>query len=82
MIGITSMNKRVITKVLLGIGSLFTIAGSIFITQSVSWVGPRTSFMYGNSEWTYNGFLTLGVGIVTLACSAGMWIYKRKARSS
>jgi hypothetical protein len=76
------MNKRIITKVLLGIGSLFTIAGSIFITQSVSWVGPRTSFMYGNSEWSYTGFMILGVGIVTLFCSVGMWIYKRKIRSS
>jgi hypothetical protein len=76
------MNKRIITKALLGIGSLFTIAGSIFITQSVSWVGPRTSFMYGNSEWSYNGFMILGVGIVTLFCSVGMWIYKRKIRSS
>jgi hypothetical protein len=73
------VNKRIITKVLLGIGSLFTIAGSIFITQSVSWVGPRTSFMYGNSEWSYNGFMILGAGIVTLVCSVGMWIYKRKA---
>lgn len=76
------MNKRIVSRVLLGIGSLFTIAGSIFITQSVSWVGPRTSFMYGNSEWTYNGSLILGVGIVALAYSAGMWIYKRKARLS
>jgi hypothetical protein len=76
------MNKRIVARILLGIGSLFTIAGFIFITQSVSWVGPRTSFMYGNSEWTYNGFIILGVGIVTLACSVGMWIYNRKARSS
>jgi hypothetical protein len=76
------MNKRIVARILLGIGSLFTIAGFIFITQSVSWVGPRTSFMYGNSEWTYNGFMSLGVGIVTLACSVGMWIYNRKARSS
>ena len=76
------MNKRIVTRVLLGIGSLFTIAGSIFITQSESWVGPRTSFMYGNSEWTCNGFMILGIGIFTLACSVGMWIYKRKARSS
>ena len=76
------MNKRIVTRILLGIGSLLTIAGFIFITQSVSWVGPRTSFMYGNSEWTYNGFMILGVGIVTLACSVGMWIYNRKARSS
>jgi hypothetical protein len=38
--------------------------------------------MHGNSEWTYNGFMILGVGIVTLACPVGMWIYKRKARSS
>jgi hypothetical protein len=76
------MNKRIVARILLGIGSLFTIAGFIFITQSVSWVGPRTSFMYGNSEWTYNGFMILGVGIVTLACSVGMWIYNRKARSS
>lgn len=82
MIGITNLDKRIITKVLLGIGSLFTIAGSIFITQSVSWVGPRNSFMYGNSEWSYYGFMILGVGIVTLVCSVGMWIHKRKARSS
>ena len=76
------MNKRIVTRVLLGIGSLFTIAGSIFITQSESWVGPRTSFMYGNSEWSYNGFMILGVGIVILFCSVGMWIYKRNTRSS
>jgi hypothetical protein len=76
------MNKRIVTSVSLGIGLLFTIAGAIFVAQSVSWVGPRTSFMYGNSEWTYNGFMILGVGIVTLACSVAVWIYQRKTRSS
>jgi hypothetical protein len=60
------------TKALIIIGLVVIILGVIFLLQSKSSVGPSTSFMYSNPEWTVNGyiiivlgFIVIGVGVIT-----------------
>ncbi|MGN6823377.1 MAG: hypothetical protein ACTHJ7_11510 [Candidatus Nitrosocosmicus sp.] len=45
-------------------GILLMIAGGIFILQSMSLMGPPTSFMYKNSDWTGYGFIIIITGII------------------
>ena len=40
------------------------IAGIIFTLQSNSIVGPTSSFMYQNPEWTINGYVIIAIGII------------------
>jgi hypothetical protein len=40
------------------------IAGGIFILQSISFLGPSTSFMYNNGDWTSYGFIIIITGIL------------------
>ena len=44
------------------------MAGILFVAQSKSEVGPQSSFMYGNSRWTVNGFAISIIGLVVLVC--------------
>ena len=60
------------TKVLIIIGLVIIILGVIFLLQSKSSLGPSTSFMYSNPEWTVNGYIiiaigfsVIGVGVIT-----------------
>ena len=70
------MNVTYIGKILLVIGALSTVAGLIFVAQSKSLVGPQSSFMYSNPEWTANGFVILGVGLAVLFSGIAIWIYR------
>jgi len=70
------MNVAYIGKILLVIGALSTVAGLIFVAQSKSLVGPQSSFMYSNTEWTANGFVILGVGLAVLFSGIAIWIYR------
>jgi hypothetical protein len=45
-------------------GILLMSAGSIFILQSMSFIGPPTSFMYKNSDWSGYGFIIIITGII------------------
>jgi hypothetical protein len=60
------MNKRYLSRTLIVVGSILIIAGLVFTAQSKSIVGPQSSFMYSNPEWTVNGFLISGVGYIAL----------------
>jgi hypothetical protein len=62
---------------LIVIGTLSTIAGLMFTAQSKSLVGPQSSFMYSNPEWTINGFKILGVGLAVLFSGIVIWIYTK-----
>jgi hypothetical protein len=73
------MNVTYIGKILLVVGALCTIAGLIFTAQSKSLLGPQSSFMYSNSEWTAKGFVILGVGLVILFSGIVIWIYRNSA---
>jgi hypothetical protein len=70
------MNVTHIAKILLIVGALFTIAGLIFAAQSKSLVGPQSSFMYGNPEWTANGFVVLGVGLAISFSAIVIWLFR------
>ena len=69
--------KRHLSKILIVIGIFFIMAGLVFTAQSKSLVGPQSSFMYSNPEWTINGFLILGVGLVILFFGIVIWSYKK-----
>jgi uncharacterized membrane protein len=45
------------------VGIILVAAGIIFTMQSNSVVGPSTSFMYDNPEWTNNGFVVILIGV-------------------
>jgi uncharacterized membrane protein len=44
------------------VGIILVAVGIIFTMQSNSVVGPSTSFMYDNPEWTNNGFIIIVIG--------------------
>ena len=48
------------------VGILLIIMGIIFQLQSISLIGPSSSFMYSNQDWTFNGLIIIGVGIAVL----------------
>ena len=50
-------------KYLLIVGIILVAAGILFTMQSNSVVGPSTSFMYDNPEWTSNGFIIIVIGV-------------------
>jgi hypothetical protein len=62
---------------LIVVGIVCILAGLVFTAQSKSLVGPQSSFMYSNPEWTLNGFLILGVGLVILFSGIATWGYKK-----
>jgi Ca2+/Na+ antiporter len=62
------MRKPILVGILIVVGCMLLIAGIVFIAQSNSMVGPKSSFMYSNPEWTVNGFAISIVGLVVLAC--------------
>jgi hypothetical protein len=73
------MNVTYIGKILFVVGTLSTITGLIFTAQSKSLIGPQTSFMYSNPEWTANGFVILGVGLAVLFSGIVIWISRNPA---
>jgi hypothetical protein len=42
------------------------ITGIIFTLQSNSIVGPSSSFMYQNPEWTINGYIIIAIGTIII----------------
>lgn len=68
---------RYLSKILIVIGIVCIISGLVFAAQSKSLVGPQSSFMYSNPEWTLNGFLILGVGFIILISGIAIWGYKK-----
>lgn len=72
------MNIRYLGKILIVIGTISTVAGLIFTAQSKSLLGPQSSFMYSNPEWTINGFMILGVGLAVSFSGIVIWIYGKR----
>ncbi|MCV0373100.1 MAG: hypothetical protein K5793_06055 [Nitrosarchaeum sp.] len=48
-------------------GAVISVLGAIFYLQGQSVVGPQSSFMYSNPEWTTHGFQILVAGAVMSA---------------
>lgn len=62
-------------RILIIIGIIVGIFGSIFHLQGKSMVGPESSFMYSNPEWVSYGLQMIIVGIIIL--SVGFVILKK-----
>jgi uncharacterized membrane protein len=62
------MRKSILVKILVVVGFILIIAGTIFVAQSNSVIGPPSSFMYSNPQWTVNGSAISIAGLVILAC--------------
>lgn len=71
------MDKRNLGKILVIVGIIAGIAGLAFTAQSKSIVGPESSFMYNNSQWTINGYVIFGVSLAIIFSGVVIWISKR-----
>ncbi len=60
-------------KYLIIIGLILIIAGIVFTMQSKSIVGPSSSFMYKNPEWTVNGYAIIMLGTIIGASGIILW---------
>ena len=72
------MRKSILVKILLVVGFILVIAGIIFVAQSNSVIGPQSSFMYSNPQWSINGFAISIIGLVVLACGMLIHFIKNK----
>jgi uncharacterized membrane protein YidH (DUF202 family) len=62
------LGKYILVKTLIVVGCILIIAGILFVAQSKSEIGPQSSFMYSNPQWTVNGFAICIIGLVALVC--------------
>jgi hypothetical protein len=60
-------------------GFLLIVMGIIFQLQSISLIGPSSSFMYANQEWTFYGLIVIGVGTTILVI--GLYVKTRKDKN-
>jgi uncharacterized membrane protein YidH (DUF202 family) len=67
-----------VTRALILIGLVIIILGIIFLLQSKSSLGPSTSFMYSNPEWTVNGYIIIAVGVIVTGVSVITRLYSKK----
>ena len=67
-----------VTKAIIIIGLVIIILGLIFLLQSESSLGPSTSFMYSNPEWTVNGYIIIAVGVIATGVSVITRLYSKK----
>jgi hypothetical protein len=68
------MDRRNLGKILVITGIVASIAGLAFTAQSKSIVGPESSFMYNNPQWTINGYVILGVGLAFIFSGVVIWV--------
>jgi hypothetical protein len=61
------------------VGFILMIMGIIFQLQSISLLGPSSSFMYANQAWTFNGLIIIGVGATVLVI--GLCLKTRKDKN-
>ena len=64
--------------VILVLGSLVIILGTIFHFQGKSMIGPESSFMYANPDWVLHRIEIIGAGIIIIGISLAVIIKKRK----
>ena len=61
------------------VGIILIIIGIIFQLQSISLIGPSSSSMYANQDWTYYGLIIMGVGISVLVI--GLYVKTKNDRN-
>ena len=67
-----------IGKTLIIVGIILTILGVVFSLQSKSVIGPSSSFMYDNPEWTVNGSIIIDAGLIMVGVGLIVIFIKRK----
>ena len=70
------MDRRNLGKILVIVGIIAGIEGLAFTAQSKSIVGPESSFMYNNPQWTINGYVIFGVGLAIIFSGVVIWIFR------
>ena len=68
-------------KYIIVIGVILIIAGIVFTMQSKSIVGPSSSFMYQNPEWTVNGYVIITIGTIISVFGIVVWQIDTKKTS-
>jgi hypothetical protein len=71
------MDRRNLGKILVIIGIIVGIAGLAFTAQSRSIIGPESSFMHNNPQWTINGYVIFGVGLAFILSGVVIRISRR-----
>jgi hypothetical protein len=66
------MKVKSIGRALPVVGSVIIIIGILFTLQSLSIVGPSSSFMYRNQDWTVNGGVAISIGISILVLGVAL----------
>ena len=66
------MKVKSIGRALPIIGSMIIIIGIVFTLQSLSIVGPSSSFMYRNQDWTVNGGVAISIGVAILVLGVAL----------
>lgn len=69
-----------IGRILIIVGIIVVILGVIFSLQSKSVVGPSSSFMYDNPEWTVNGSIIIAVGVIIAAIGSFFHLFSTKGK--
>ena len=69
-----------VTKALIISGLVIIILGIIFLLQSRSTLGPSSSFMYSNPEWTVNGYIIIAIGLIVIGVGVITRQYSKKHR--
>jgi uncharacterized membrane protein len=67
-----------IGKTLIIVGIILTILGVVFSLQSKSVIGPSSSIMYDNPEWTVNGSIIIDAGLIMVGVGLIVVFIKRK----
>lgn len=65
------------SRPLIIIGSIIIAFGILFTAQSQSLVGPESSFMYRNPEWTINGSIIAGIGVAIIVIGIVIGVKRR-----
>jgi hypothetical protein len=68
-----------ISKALIVCGIIVFASGVVFSLQSKSVLGPNSSFMYANPEWTVNGSIIIVSGLITIALGLAVLLAKRRS---
>ena len=69
-----------VAKALIISGLVIIILGIIFLFQSRSTLGPSSSFMYSNPEWTVNGYIIIAIGFIVIGVGVITRQYSKKHR--
>ncbi len=62
------MKPRVV--ILLALGIILLLAGTVFTLQGLGILGPTNGFMYRSSAWIFNGSVSAVVGLALIVLTA------------